>query len=59
MSKDKKSSKNEFVNKSNAVCVVVHTMEGAPIPEGIANEIVSSIDEIAKRERYLVNYTRT
>ena len=59
MSKDKKSSKNEFVNKSNAVCVVVHTMSGAAIPENIANEIADSVNEIVKRERYLVNYTRT
>ncbi len=48
-----------YVQRSPAVCIVVHDPSGKPMPDSDATEIVNSIHEIAFSKGYLINFTRT
>lgn len=48
-----------YLHKSPAVCVVVHDPSGNPMPDKIAAEILNKVTDIALREGYLINFTRT
>lgn len=48
-----------YMHKSPAVCVVVHDPAGRAMPDKIAAEIINRVTDIALREGYLVNFTRT
>lgn len=48
-----------YVHKSPAVCIVVHDPAGNEMPNEIAAEIINQVTEIALRQGYLINFTRT
>lgn len=48
-----------YLHKSPAICVVVHDPAGNPMPDKIAAEILNDVTQVALREGYLINFTRT
>lgn len=55
----KRKGKQGYLHRSPAICVVVHDPGGRAMPNSVANEILERVTEIALREGYLINYTRT
>jgi len=57
---NKRRKRNEgYAHKSPAVCIVAYDMNGRPMPDSHATEIVNTVTEIALRHGYLINFTRT
>ena len=54
-----KAKRKGFIQKSPAICVVVHDLGGMAIPDKVANEILDAVTEKAVKYGYVINYTRT
>lgn len=48
-----------YIHKSPAVCIVVHDPTGKPMPNAMATEIINTVSELAMKNGYLINFTRT
>lgn len=48
-----------YLHKSPAVCVVIHDPSGRPMPDATATEILNRVTELAIKNGYLINFTRT
>lgn len=46
-----------YIHRSNAICVVVHDMNGKNIPEDVVTRIMASVTEIAKKNDLLINFS--
>lgn len=40
---------------NNAICIVAHTLSGAPIETGVIDKIIEAVLELAKKEQIIVN----
>lgn len=57
--KRRRRRREGYIHKSPAICVVVHDMQGQPMPDAIAAKILNSVTEIALKHNYLISFTRT
>lgn len=48
-----------YIDKSPAVCVVVHDPSGKTMPDTTATEVLNAVTTIALKHGYLINFTRT
>lgn len=48
-----------YLHKSPAVCIVVHDPTGKPMPDKTATEILNTLNDVAMKNGYIINFTRT
>lgn len=58
-SKGRPRRREGYINKSPAVCIVVHDPTGQPLPDGVATEIVNAVNDISLGHGLLLSFTRT
>lgn len=57
--KQRSRRKEGYLNRSPAICVVVHDLSGRPISDEIATKVVNAVFEVTEKERLAINFTRT
>lgn len=48
-------ARRTYTHKPNAVCITIHSMDGAPVPKAVLNACAASVEQIATDYGLLIN----
>lgn len=59
MAKKKKTDKPTYSRHENAVCISVYDLQGAPIPDSVADKVEQAVFEVTQNEKLAISLART
>jgi hypothetical protein len=59
MAEKKRRKKTGYLHKSNALCMTVYDLRGAPLPQAVVDELLATVNEKALSKGLITTYTRT
>lgn len=50
---------NKYVPRTNAVHITIHSQDGNPVPRSVLDQATRAVEEVATKNRLLINVAET
>lgn len=57
--KSRRKKKTGYLHKSNALCITVYDLRGAPLPQAVVDDLLTTVNDKALSQGLITTYTRT